>query len=107
MKANPEKFCGGPRSGPEIFYGHQASITNSQAALISRARALDRRSSANDVDNRQSDHRFRASVEHRDQLRSAIQMKIASIGMLPASVRLVSCISLFDGAVLVKRSDLQ
>jgi hypothetical protein len=44
-----------------------------------------------------------ASVEHRDQLRGALQMKIASIGMLPTSVRLVSCISLLDGAQLTHR----
>src|SRR5581483_5073456 len=40
------------------------------------------------------------SVQHRDQLRGALQMKTASVGILPTSVRLVSCISLFDGASL-------
>ena len=31
-----------------------------------------------------------------DQLRAALQMKISHLGILPASVRLVSCIRLFD-----------
>ena len=42
----------------------------------------------------------RATVKGRsntaDQLRSALQMKISHLGILPASVRFVCCIRLFD-----------
>jgi hypothetical protein len=35
-----------------------------------------------------------------DQLRAALQMKMSHLGILPASVRLVSCIRLFDGRAI-------
>src|SRR5436305_2084005 len=41
------------------------------------------------------------SVQHRDQLRSAFQMKTADLGHLPASVRFVSCIALLGGPQLL------
>ena len=39
-----------------------------------------------------------AGANTADQLRSALQMKIGHLGILPASVRLVSCIRLLCGA---------
>ena len=40
----------------------------------------------------------RVQANTADQLRSALKMKIAHLGLLPASVRFVSCIRLFGGA---------
>ena len=44
------------------------------------------------------EHASRGPPNTADQLRAALQMKISHLGIPPASVRLVSCIRLFDAA---------